>query len=115
MKRIYSLKKKEEIDQIFNSKKSVGHSYLSIYYETYDQPHFKYAISIGKKYGNAVNRNLAKRRIRYVLSINKDKIHPNVSFVVVVKPKANTLSYQKLSEMLTSLLYKSKILKKEES
>ena len=114
MKRIYSIKSKDDLDLIFKEKKSVGNGYFVIYKSIHDNPHFKYAISIGKKYGNAVERNLAKRRIRYVISTHKDNIKSNYRFVIVVRQQAKKLSYQEIKENIKKLLYKAKITEKEE-
>lgn len=113
MKRIYSIKSKEALDLVFKEKKSVGNGYFAIYYITHEAPDFRYAISIGKKYGNAVERNQAKRRLRYIVSKYKDLIKPTGSFVIVVRPQSSKLSYQEIDNNITKLLYKAKILEKE--
>lgn len=115
MKRIYSIKSKEELDLVFKEKKSVGNGYFAIYYTSNDLPHFKYAISIGRKYGNAVKRNQAKRRLRYIVSTYKDKIKQNYKFVIVVKPQSNTLSFQEIQSNITKLLLRAKIIEKEDT
>lgn len=113
MKRVYSLKSKDELDAIFNDKKSVGNIYFAVYTKKHALSHFKYAISIGKKYGHAVDRNLAKRRIRYIVSKYKDRIKNEQSFVVVVKPIAKELKYDDILNSLENLLLKAKLIEKE--
>ncbi|VEU83037.1 ribonuclease P protein component [Acholeplasma hippikon] len=113
MKRVYSLKNQETIDLIFKEKRSVGNSYFAVYTKDHDLSHFKYAISIGRKYGNAVERNLAKRRIRHILSNYKD-IMKNMSFVIVVKPSSQELSFVDIKKKLEGLLIKSKLIEKED-
>ncbi|MBN3491047.1 ribonuclease P protein component [Acholeplasma equirhinis] len=114
MKRVYSLKSKDVIDSIFKAKTSVGNSYFAIYYQKHEDIHFKYSISIGKKYGSAVERNLAKRRLRYILSKFKDELKQDVSFVIVVKPSVNTLKYNDILENIKKLLIKARFIEKEE-
>ncbi|HLT00084.1 MAG TPA: ribonuclease P protein component [Acholeplasma sp.] len=114
MNRYYSLKSQNEIDGIFKKKNSVGNSYFAIYMQKHEHRHFKYAISIGKKYGNAVERNLVKRRIRYVLSKFKDDIKSDVSFVIVVKPSVSTLEYNSILEHVSKLLQRAKLIEKED-
>ncbi|WP_025724993.1 ribonuclease P protein component [Acholeplasma granularum] len=115
MKRVYSIKSQTDIDLVFKEKKSVGNKYFAIYIKYHLLPHFKYALSIGKKYGNAVERNQAKRRIRYIISQNQKMIKSNKSFVIVVKPSVNELKYKEIESNLIKLLIKADILKKEET
>ena len=72
MNKDYRLKKKIEIDSIFLKKHSVGNSCFSIFNASNNLEHFRFALSIGRKYGNAVSRNLIKRRLRAIIQINKD-------------------------------------------
>ena len=113
MKRVYSLKGQETIDQIFKDKRSVGNVNFAVYTKVHDASHFKYTISIGKKFGNAVERNLAKRRIRHILSLYEDNLK-NVSFVIVVKPSSNTLTFDEIKRKLEGLLIKAQLIEKEE-
>lgn len=115
MKRVYSIKSKEELDLVFKEKKSVGNGYFVIYFIKHDLPHFKYAISIGRKYGNAVNRNQAKRRLRYIVSSYKEKLKSDYRFVIVVRQQANSLSYKGIKDNITKLLIKAKLIEKEDT
>src|SRR5690554_3328325 len=113
MKRIYSIKSKDDLDLIFKEKKSVGNGYFVIYKSIHDNPHFKYAISIGKKFGNAVERNQAKRRLRYIVSNYSKYINPKYRFVIVVRPQSNLLPFDLIKENIIKLLIKAKIIEKE--
>jgi len=111
MKKIYRIKKYSEIDAVYKNKKARHSKFFGLYQLT-DQTmkHFRFAISIGKKYGNAVERNLMKRRIRmiiceYAMHIQKDK-----NILIVVKPKSNTLSFKEIKKDIFDLLKKSNVL-----
>ena len=111
MKKRYRIKKSSEIDAIFKNKNVKGDSYFAVYQsEDQDGIHFRFALSIGKKYGNAVERNLAKRRLRMIISENATRFIKNKLFVVVIKPTAKNLDYQEMKLRLTSLLEKSKLM-----
>ena len=109
MKKRYRIKKNSEIDAVFKHKKSRSDGYFTIYHiEENALDHFRFALSIGKKYGNAVKRNLAKRQIRMIIhSIQKDI--KNKDFVIVIKPNAATLSFLEIKQKLLSLFKKTNI------
>ena len=114
MKRSYIIKTSEDIDKVFKKKQSVGDYCFAIYKIEHEYSHFKYSISIGKKYGNAVERNLAKRRIRDIINRFSEKLNSKMSFVIVVKPSVSQLSFEKMNLSIEKLLKKSELLKKED-
>lgn len=113
MKKHYMIKKRADIDEVFSYKRSTGDQYFVVYQMPHTQRHFKFAISIGRKYGTAVARNLMKRRVRMIVAQYKDNIKTNVSFVVVVKVPSNELKFNEIEKQLLTLFQKSKILEKE--
>lgn len=113
MKKRYRIKKSSEIDAIFKKKNIKGDSYFAVYQDTdLEAKHFRFALSIGKKYGNAVERNLCKRRIRMIIQDLSNQFIQNKLFMIVIKPIAKELEYQEMKEKLTSLLEKSKLMEK---
>lgn len=113
MKKEYRIKKNSEIDAIFKKRNIRSDSYFAVY-QSKDlmSGHFRFALSIGKKYGNAVQRNIAKRRIRMIISSYKNFYPHDALFVIVIKPKSITLNYQEMHEKLTILLKKSNLMEK---
>jgi ribonuclease P protein component len=113
MKKRYRIKKSSEIDAIFKKKNIKGDSYFAVYQDTdLEAKHFRFALSIGRKYGNAVERNLCKRRLRMIiLELSKQFIF-NKLFVIVIKPAVRELDYQEMKERLTNILEKSKLMEK---
>jgi ribonuclease P protein component len=111
MKKEYRIKKSSEIDAIFHNRKAKNNQYYGIYQKTNEKnQHFRFALSIGKKYGNAVERNLAKRRMRMIVLEFSKAIEKRCDFVIVIKPKSNMLNFQEMRLNILELMKKSKIM-----
>ena len=111
MKKRYRIKKSSEIDAIFKKRTIKSDSYFAVYQSTeLHANHFRFALSIGRKYGNAVERNLSKRRVRMIITELSNKFIINKLFVVVIKPTAKNLTFQEMKEKITNLLEKSKLM-----
>lgn len=110
-KRKYMIKKKSELDAIFKLRQSVGMKHFSIYYDLNSNSHLLYAISIGKKFGSSVDRNLMKRRLRHIVYTHTDLENDKFKFVIVVKPTASTLNFKEIEKQISDLLSKIKIRK----
>lgn len=110
MKKKYRIKKNNEIQKLMSKRHSVGNNYFVIYHQkNHDQEHFRFAISVPKKYGIAVKRNQMKRRIREII---KDSTMKNdIEFFVIAKIKSNELNFIDIQEQITYLLKKAKLLK----
>ena len=105
MKKIYSLKKNKDFQNIIKSKQSVGCSTLVIYYLKNELNYTRVGISSGKKVGNAVIRNRTKRQVRALLDslINYEK---SMDLIVIVRNKFLEQDYENNLKDLRYLLDK---------
>jgi ribonuclease P protein component len=110
MQKQYRIKKNEEIADIVTSHKRVTNKYFFTYYQPSNDS-FKIAISVSKKYGNAVERNHAKRIVREIVRPNVLN-YPNIRLVVVVRPEFKEATFIELRELMdTTLVIVSRKLK----
>lgn len=116
MKKQYRVKKSKEIEAILKHKKSSYNSYFSIYTKKNPETsNFRYAISVGKKIGNAVVRNRMKRQIRAILTVLDIDLTKNTDIFIIAKPKALELPYQEMQQQIEYLLKRLKITKGEKN
>ncbi len=111
MKKKYRLKRNHEIAAVVSKRQRVSGKYYTIYYVKSDSD-VRIAISAGKKYGNAVERNYAKRIVREILRPYLDSFQA-YSIVVVVKDISKDVSFNdkkySLEKTIQPLLRKEKI------
>ena len=109
MKKEFRVKKSAEIEEIIKFKDVIGSKHFVLYKkENHENNHYRFALSVPKKYGHAVERNQIKRRIRSI--VREEKIVNNVDLFVVVKVTASNLSFEEIKEELLDLFQKAQIL-----
>jgi ribonuclease P protein component len=76
-----------------------------------DQELTRYAFAISRRVGNAVTRNLVKRRLREILRLCG--LTEGFDIVVVARPAAAEVDFQALKTELHLLLKRAKLLEPE--
>lgn len=109
LKKLFRVKKTQDIESILKTRNVVRNKYFKLYSrKNHDIKYFRFALSVPKKFGNAVSRNKVKRQLRMIIS--QLSIESNFDFFIIVNPEANTCDFQTLKESLETLLIKQKIL-----
>jgi len=110
VKKEYRVKKSSEIKMIVKSRQSKANKYFVIYKkENHVNNHFRFAVSVSKKYGNAVERNKIKRRVREIIS--KFDIIDTFDVFVVVRLNAKKITFNEIKDSITSLVKKLNIMR----
>lgn len=115
MKKIYHVKKSSEIELILKKKDYRSNKYFSLYkLENFETTHIRYALSVGKKIGNAVVRNNVKRKIREIIDNSNIDFNLNFDLFIIAKPSVTDLDFLELKNQLEYLLKKHNLFLKGE-
>lgn len=100
------LKKNEEFKEIINCRILTKAKSCNIFFKETENS-YKFGISVSKKHiGNAVTRNLTKRRIRAILrEIDDKEIVKFFDFVIIAKSSIINMTYNELKEDITKALF----------
>jgi len=111
MKKQYRVKKNQEIELILKNKKYAANSYFAVYKRINPETsNFRYAISVGKKIGNAVVRNKIKRQVTAIIDNLNINLNSNTDVFVIVRSKVNELDFVNMKKQLEYLFNKQRLL-----
>ncbi len=102
------IKKHQDFSAIIQNQKYLKNQNFVLYNKEskFDYPHF--GIAVSKKLGNAVNRNLLKRRMRAILDKYKNQLRTDQDYIIIMKENSKKTSYQELEKSFEELIRKEK-------
>lgn len=103
--RDHRLRSGDEIREVIKSGKRVSNSLATLHFLASDSPRF--AVVASKAVGNAVTRNLVRRRTKAAL-FQLLSGSPSISGVVRLRAEAAQLSFQQIHDLLNELLRRIK-------
>lgn len=108
----HRLKENRDFRRVFGRGKSTATGRMVLYYLNHNrQPSFRAGFSISKKVGNAVTRNLLKRRLRACMQSFSESLQVHsTDFVIVCRKSAAEATYQELERDLQKLLSRGKFM-----
>jgi ribonuclease P protein component len=102
MNKKFILRKNEEIQKIVKSNNKIVNKYFVIYYDKNNLGFNRYCVSVSKKLGSAVNRNLYKRRIKDILM--KNYINNSNDYVIILRNSILGIDYKIIECELVKLV-----------
>ncbi|WP_172355912.1 ribonuclease P protein component [Lactococcus insecticola] len=112
IKKALRIKKTTDFDKIFLARNSAANKKFVIYQVPSETNHFRVAVSVSKKLGNAVVRNRVKRLVRHAVMAISDDLS-TTDFVIVCRKGVEELSFEEVQKNLTHALKVSKIYKQQ--
>ena len=103
------IKKSEEFQSMIKKGTKVVNPSFVIYYQSKERDEASIGISVSKKLGNAVHRNLYKRQVRMMCHELVDFQNTNYDMVMIIRFNYSSLSYEENKNNLEKLLIKAKI------
>lgn len=113
MKKIEIVKNNREFDQIIKNNKYIKNNDFIIYYNDSKLDNDRFGISVGKKIGNAVNRNYHKRVIRNICDINKNIYSKKRDYIIIMRKGCINLSFKEKNDSFVSLIKKIQLKEKD--
>lgn len=109
MKRRYRLRSNRQFQDVRRKGKSTGNHLLVLCYLPNNLDHSRFGISVSKRIGNAVIRNLVKRRLREALRIRIDTIQPGWDLVFIARNPIRHADYHQIDDACARLIRRAQL------
>lgn len=112
MKKINILKNSRDFDRIIKNNKPYKFKDYIIYIERNTNDIYKFGLSVGKKIGNAVNRNKIKRQLKSI--IDKKDYQNNFNCIIIVGKGIKEKKFEEREKNLLVALNNLNIIKEKQ-
>ena len=106
MKKFEIVKENKDFDDIIKTGKYIKSKYYNIYYKDNGLSFPKFGIAVSKKFGNAVERNRAKRQVRSLVDQYKNRFSKSHNYIIMIRRGVKEVSYSEMEQDFVSLLEK---------
>ena len=104
MRKLYIVKNQRDFDRIIKEGRYRKNNSYVIYYEKNELPYDRFGISVGKRIGNAVNRNKYKRKLCAIIDNYKKLYVNNRDYIIILRGSAKDREYQELNTDFLNLM-----------
>jgi len=109
VKRRYRLRSNRQFQEVRRKGESTGNQLLVLCYRPNTLDHSRFGISVSKRIGNAVTRNLVKRRLREALRIRIDTIRPGWDLVFIARNPIRDADYHQMDDACARLIRRAQL------
>ena len=105
------LTRRQDVLSVLQEGQRARHNLLMVAFRPNGLPRNRFAYAIGKRVGNAVVRNLVRRRLREI--VRAAPLRPGYDIVVSGRPPAAEASFDELRRAFVSCAYRGRITRDE--
>lgn len=113
MKKINVVKESRDFQKIIEKGKCYKNRYYVMYHLENNLNHYRFGISISKKTGNAVIRNLYKRKLRNIIDANKKLYPKNQDYIIIIRKNCLDVEYKELEKYFVNLIKNSNLVEEK--
>ena len=108
MKKKFIIKSSNEFDHIINNGKKINGKIITLYYYPSDNNKVYYGFAVGKKIGNAVDRNKVKRKIRMIVHNNQFLFSNKYKYIIMLRKDCLSFSHEEWNKDMIDIIGKVK-------
>lgn len=105
------IKLQKEISTVFNQGRQYSDKYLKIFLLPNNKSCTRFLPVINKKFGNAVLRNNARRHLKELFRLNKEKVKPGYDIIFFIKNEFKSTSFKDKNIYYLTLLKRTGLIK----
>lgn len=106
MKKSFIIKSPNEFNEIINNGKKIKGEIITLYYYPSDDNKKYFGFAIGKKIGNAVDRNKVKRKIRMIVQQNQFLFSNKYKYIIMLRKDCLSFSHDKWNKDMIDIIGK---------
>lgn len=107
MKKEERLRKNRDFQRTYKKGRSQAHYLLVLVYRKNGTKGNRTGFSVSKKYGNAVERNKIRRRLKEIVARERLKLKPGYDMILVVRKNARDADFSQLRQAVGALFTKA--------
>ena len=112
MEKKYRLRKNEDFKMVYKKGKNYWNRNLVLYKRKNKLDYSRIGFSITKKFGNSVERNRTKRRLKEVCRLNFHNIKDGYDIIIIPKKNIIDIGYKELESAMLHILKISNLMRK---
>ena len=115
MDRYHTVKKNDDFANIIHNGKYAKNDCYTLYMKNNGLDRYRFGISVSKKLGNSVHRNLYKRQLRFIIDKNKKYYQSGMDYIIIIRKGYINLAFSSKDEAFVKLISKLKDYKMKEN